>query len=44
MEEVTVNRTRKRDDWALQIKRLVDEDYPDAKKIKICNCIRVMNK
>ena len=33
MEEVTVNRTRKRDDWALQIKRLVDEDYPDAKKI-----------
>ena len=33
MEEVTVNRTRKRNDWALQIKRLADEDYPDAKKI-----------
>ena len=33
MEEVTVNRTRKRDDWALQMKRLSDEDYSDAKRI-----------
>ena len=44
MEEVTVNRTRKRDDWALQIKRLVDEDYPDAKKIiLVCDNLKTHN-
>ena len=44
MEEVTVNRTRKRDDWALQIKRLVDEDYPDAKKIiLVCDNLNTHN-
>ncbi len=44
MEEVTVNRTRKRDDWALQIKRLVDEDYPDAKRIiLVCNNLNTHN-
>ena len=41
---VTVNRTRKRDDWALQIKRLVDEDYPDAKKIiLVCDNLNTHN-
>ena len=44
MEEVTVNRTRKRDDWALQIKRLVDEDYLDAKKIiLVCDNLNTHN-
>ena len=44
MEEVTVNWTRKRDDWALQIKRLVDEDYPDAKKIiLVCDNLNTHN-
>ena len=44
MEEVTVNRTRKRDDWALQIKRLVDEDYPDAKRIiLVCDNLNTHN-
>ena len=44
MEEVTVNRTRKRDDWALQIKRLADEDYPDAKKIiLVCDNLNTHN-
>lgn len=44
MEEVTVNRTRKRDDWALQIKRLVDEDYPDAKRIiLVCDKLNTHN-
>ena len=41
---VTVNRTRKRDDWALQIKRLADEDYPDAKKIiLVCDNLNTHN-
>lgn len=41
---VTVNKTRKRDDWALQIKRLVDEDYPDAKKIiLVCDNLNTHN-
>ena len=40
----TVNRTRKRDDWALQIKRLVDEDYPDAKRIiLVCDNLNTHN-
>ena len=44
MEEVTVNRTSKRDDWALQIKRLADEDYPDAKKIiLVCDNLNTHN-
>ena len=30
---VTVSRTRKKDDGAHQIRKLVDEDYPDANKI-----------
>lgn len=32
---VTVSRTRTRRDWAREIKRLVDEDYPHARKIKL---------
>ena len=41
---VTVNRTRKRDDWALQIKRLADEDYPDAKRIiLVCDNLNTHN-
>ena len=44
MEEVTVNRTRKRDDLALQIKRLADEDYPDTKKIiLVCDNLNTHN-
>lgn len=30
---VTVTRRRRRIEWALQIRRLVDEDYPDAERI-----------
>ncbi|MDR1959429.1 MAG: hypothetical protein LBQ54_10390 [Planctomycetaceae bacterium] len=30
---VDVTEHRKRTDWANQIKRLVDEDFPDAEKI-----------
>lgn len=41
---VTVNRTGKRSDWALQIKRLVDEDHPDAKKIiLVCDNLNTHN-
>ena len=44
MEEVTVNRTSKRDDWALQIKRLADKDYPDAKRIiLVCDNLNTHN-
>ena len=40
----TENRTRKRDDWALQIKRLADEDHPDVKKIiLVCDNLNTHN-
>ena len=40
----TVNETRKKCDWAHQIKRLVDEDYPDAKKIiLVCDNLNTHN-
>ena len=41
---VTVSKTRKKDDWAHQIKKLVDEDYPDAKKIiLVCDNLNTHN-
>ena len=41
---VTVNLTRKSGDWALQIKRLVDEDYPGAKRIiLVCDNLNTHN-
>lgn len=43
MEEVTVNRTSKRDDWALKIKMLADEDHPDAKIILVCDNLNTHN-
>ena len=41
---VNVNVTRKSGDWALQIKRLADEDYPDAKRIiLVCDNLNTHN-
>ena len=41
---VTVNVTRKSGDWALQIKRLVDEYYPGAKRIiLVCDNLNTHN-
>ena len=41
---VSISETRKKDDWAMQIKRLVDEDYPDAKKIiLVCDNLNTHN-
>ena len=41
---VSISETRKKDDWAMQIKKLVDEDYPDAKKIiLVCDNLNTHN-
>ena len=41
---VTVNETRKKIDWAKQIKKLVDDDYPDVDKIVlVCDNLNTHN-
>lgn len=41
---VTINETRKKTDWAEQIKKLVDEDYPDVDKIVlVCDNLNTHN-